>query len=67
MTVTDILARQGRAACQAFGPVKAKEEGMYRIHNRNIFFDIYRDILSGIYSKLLLAILSDMFVTLCVC
>ena len=66
--MTDILARQRRAACQVFGLVKAREEEVYRAHNRNIFFDIYCDILSGnIYSKLLLAILSDMFVIVCVC
>ena len=65
--MTDILARQRRAACQVFGLVKAREEEVYRAHNRNIFFDIYCDILSGnIYSKLLLAILSDMFVIVCV-
>ena len=65
--MTDILATKRRAASQVSGPVKAKEEEVYRTRNRNMFLDIYCDILSRKYSQILLAILSGMLVVVCVC
>ena len=59
--VTDILARQRRAACQLSGPIKARKKRRTG-YTAKTFSWILCDILSGIYSTVLLAILSDVFV-----